>query len=76
MTNSDLAIDIFDAIENDLELEGKTMADLGAGTGMLSIAGVISGVKKSLAIEMDEATVEILKRNLTDIEMDEVEVIH
>ena len=29
------------------------MADLGSGTGMLSIAGLIYGLKQSIAIEVD-----------------------
>lgn len=53
MTNYDLAIDIFETIDNDIGVEDKIMGDLGAGTGMLSITGIIFGISKSISIEMD-----------------------
>ncbi len=54
MTDYNLAIKIFDYIDQDIGVEDKMMADFGAGTGMLSITGVIFGVQKSLAVEMDK----------------------
>jgi predicted RNA methylase len=54
MTDRNLAIQIFDAIEEDLGLENKIMADLGSGTGMLSIAGIIYGLEKCISVELDE----------------------
>ncbi len=59
MTNYELAIDIFETIDQDIGLDSKYMADLGSGTGMLSIAGIISGIEKCVSVEMDTDAIEI-----------------
>lgn len=49
-----------------MELDEKTMLDLGAGTGMLSIAAELFGVNKILAVEIDTDAIEIFKKNIED----------
>ena len=46
------------------DIEGKTVIDLGSGTGRLGIAAIIIGSKKTYFVEKDKRAVEILKDNL------------
>ncbi len=52
------------------DIEGKTVADLGAGTGVFTIGTLLLGAKKVYAVEMDEEAIEILKKNLEKFEVD------
>lgn len=42
------------------------MLDLGAGTGMLSIAAEMFGVKKIYAVEMDCDAIKIFNKNIEE----------
>lgn len=42
------------------------MLDLGAGTGMLSIAAELFGVKRVFAVEIDTGAIEVFKKNIED----------
>lgn len=53
LTDQNLAIKIFDAIDDDFDIQNKSMADLGAGTGMLSITGFLYGAKEIQSFEID-----------------------
>ena len=68
MTNYELAIQIFEYIEEDFGIIDRIVADLGAGTGMLSLAGQASGAQKVIAVEMDEEAIEIFKENIENTE--------
>jgi len=46
------------------DIEGKTVIDLGAGTGKLGIAALLLGCKKVYFVEKDKRAIEILKDNL------------
>jgi len=46
------------------DIEGKTVIDLGSGTGRLGIAALLLGSKKVHFIEKDKRAIEILKDNL------------
>lgn len=46
------------------DIEGKTVIDLGSGTGRLGIASLLLGSKKTYFVEKDKRAVEILKDNL------------
>lgn len=46
------------------DIRGKTIADIGAGTGILGIGALLLGAKKIYFIEVDVEAVNILKDNL------------
>jgi putative methylase len=45
------------------DIEGRIAADLGAGTGVLSIGAALMGAKKVYAVERDKKAIEIARRN-------------
>jgi len=45
------------------DIEGKTIADLGAGTGVLSIGAFLLGAEKVYAVEKDKKAIEIARKN-------------
>ncbi|WP_297499136.1 METTL5 family protein [Thermococcus sp.] len=46
------------------EVEGKVIADLGAGTGVLSIGACLLGARKIYAVEKDGDALRVLRKNL------------
>jgi putative methylase len=62
------------------DIEGKTVIDLGAGTGRLGIAALLLGSKKVYFVEKDNRAIEILKDNLktltlkTNLELEKYEI--
>ena len=57
-----LAIDQLDAIE------GKVVADLGAGNGILGIGALLLGAKHVLFVEADEDAMAVLKNNVASLD--------
>ena len=57
-----LAIDQLDGIE------GKVVADLGAGNGILGIGALLLGAKHVLFVEADEDAMAVLKTNLASLD--------
>ncbi len=51
------------------QLEDKTVADLGAGTGILGIGALLLYAKKVFFVEKDYATIELLQKNLDKLEI-------
>ena len=43
--------------------EGDTILDLGSGSGILSIAGLILGAEKAVAVDIDKLAVDVSKEN-------------
>lgn len=48
------------------DIKGRTIADLGCGTGILGIGAILLGAKKAYFIEKDASAVNVLKSNLKD----------
>ncbi|MBU0461553.1 MAG: METTL5 family protein [Nanoarchaeota archaeon] len=63
-TDSEIAAEVLWQAFLMKEIENRTVADLGAGTGILGIAALKLGAKKVFFVEKDEDAIDILKRNL------------
>lgn len=46
-----------------LDLEGKALLDVGCGSGILSIGGVLLGAKSAFGCDIDQLAVEVARRN-------------
>ncbi|MBU0666069.1 MAG: METTL5 family protein [Nanoarchaeota archaeon] len=70
-TDSEIAAEVlwFAMLKGDIE--GKIIADFGAGTGTLGIGSLLLGTKKVFFIEKDEKAVQILQENLDFEEISE-----
>ncbi|MFA5237316.1 MAG: 50S ribosomal protein L11 methyltransferase, partial [Methanoregula sp.] len=53
---------LYDAYMNDT-IEGKTVCDLGCGTGVLAIGASLLGAKTVLAVDLDPAAISTAKEN-------------
>ncbi len=51
-------------------IEGRVVADLGAGTGMLTIGALLLGAERVISVEMDEDAADDLERNLDSLGLD------
>lgn len=62
-TESDIAADILwdSAMKN--EIQGKTIADFGAGTGILGLGAMLLGAKKVFFVDIDKYVLNIAKEN-------------
>ncbi|MBW2964747.1 METTL5 family protein [Candidatus Woesearchaeota archaeon] len=63
-TDSEIAAEILWHASMQGDIEGKTVADLGCGTGILGIGALLLGAKKVFFIDTDPAALDILKGNL------------
>jgi len=74
-TDSEIAAEIlWNAYMNE-EIEGKVMADLGSGTGILGIGCLLLGAELVYFIEKDPKAMEIAKENLNNIENKEKAIL-
>lgn len=56
---------------------GRTVCDIGAGTGFLSVLAVQSGASRVIAVEQDADRCEYLEKNIKQVGLDDrVQVIH
>ena len=67
-TDSEIAADALWNANYQGDIEGKTIADFGAGTGILGIGALLIGARMVYFIEKDEAALEIAKENLKSLE--------
>lgn len=49
------------------DIEGKVIADLGCGTGILGIGGLLLGAKKVIFVDSDKKALEIIKKNISKV---------
>lgn len=57
------------------DVEGKTVVDLGAGTGRLGIASLLLGAKKVYFVEKDKRAIDILNDNLKTLTLKSDEIL-
>ena len=67
-TDSEIAAEIAWFAFYRREIEGKTIADLGCGTGMLGLSTLLLGAKKVFFVDTDEKALGIAKENLSFLE--------
>ena len=58
------------------DVEGKTLADLGAGTGVLSVGACLLGARKVYAVEVDEKALRTARENALSLDVDCIEFIN
>jgi len=63
ITPPQLASDILHTAWMQGDIEGRKVVDLGTGTGIFAIGAALLGAKKIVAVEKDEAAIEIAKGN-------------
>ena len=49
------------------DIEGKVIADLGCGTGILGIGALLLGAKRSIFVDMDKRALGIAKNNVSKV---------
>ncbi|MCP3682293.1 MAG: methyltransferase [bacterium] len=62
-TDSEIAADVLWLAYMSDDIKGKTVADLGCGTGILGIGCLLLGAKKVYFVDSDEEALEIAKQN-------------
>ncbi len=65
-TDSEIAAEILWHIFMQNELEGKHVADLGCGTGILGIGALLLGARHVTFVEIDDKAIATLQKNLDD----------
>lgn len=76
ITPSHIASNLLFTIQNNYDdLEGKFIADLGCGTGMLSIGSAILGGSHIVGFEIDPEALAVAKFNVEEMEVPKVDFI-
>lgn len=57
------------------DLEGKIVADLGCGCGVLSIGAVMMGSSYVLGVDIDDDALNICKTNVEEFEIDNIDLV-
>ena len=66
-TGVDVASDALWKINSNKHIKGKTIADLGAGTGVFGLGALMLGARKVYFIEYDKEAIKIAKENFKKI---------
>ena len=66
-TEGDLAAYWMLAVDQLDEVEGKVVADLGAGNGILGIGALLLGARRVVFVEIDEDALEVLRSNVASL---------
>lgn len=53
------------------DIEGKVIADIGCGTGMLGIGSLLLGAKSVFFVDADKTALEIAKKNISKVESED-----
>jgi len=67
-TDSEVAADVLWQAYQKGDIENRTVADFGAGTGILGIGAILLGAKHVFFVENDKGAVSILRKNLGDFD--------
>lgn len=67
-TEGDLAAYWMLAVDQLDRLEGKVVADLGAGNGILGIGALLLGARRVVFVETDEEALEVLRSNVASLD--------
>jgi putative methylase len=67
-TDSEIAAEIAWNMFYRREIEDKTIADLGTGTGILGLSALLLGAKKVYLVDIDEKALKIARENLKAVE--------
>lgn len=62
-TDAEIAADALWTAYMSGDIEGKTITDLGCGTGTFGLGALLLGAKKAYMVETDEETLELAKEN-------------
>ena len=57
------------------DIDGKTVLDLGSGTGILGIGAAVCGAEWVLGLEIDEAALEIASKNQESVEVENIDFV-
>ncbi|HIH71901.1 MAG: putative methylase [Thermococcaceae archaeon] len=75
-TPGDVAAELLWLAHSMGDIEGKIIADLGAGTGVLSIGASLMGAKKVYAVEKDKKALEIAMENAKTLNITNIEFVN
>lgn len=67
-TDSEVASEMLWTAYYNGDIEGKSIADLGCGTGILGIGAMLLGAKKVFFVDNDEKALHILRQNIETID--------
>lgn len=67
-TDSEIAAEVLWNAYLSGDIEGKAIADLGCGNGILGIAAFVLGAKKVIFLDIDKSSVELTKSNVTEMQ--------
>lgn len=76
ITPSHIASNLLFTIQNNYDdLDGKLVADLGCGTGMLSVGSAILGAAHVVGFDIDAEALAIAKNNIDEMEISSVDLV-
>lgn len=76
VTPSHIASNLMFTIQNNYDdLEGKLVADLGSGTGMLSIGSAILGASHVVGFDIDSEALSVARNNVNEMEIPNVDFV-